>query len=384
MSKPVISLLVLFIAIAVFGGAYYVSQFFPRDQEIPEEATETAREDFKPDILNSNDSNYSVEVELVADESSEEPEEENSKSSESEEEISPKEITVSVTQKISEPVVNIPKVTIEIIKEPEIESKKINSESIVGLNCFYKHKNTGEIFNTGRGSGVIISPSGHVLTARHVVDYGFGLALGGGTQSDFDLAKASTFDRCDVGIPPKTTSLPDANLIRSVNPSTQLPVLGYTAGISGVLPPHAGKKYNEMLVMDYAILKINGLSADGPFFGVTQLPNPFAYSEVLKEKPFPPVGDEVLTYGFPGDTTFGKQATFNTLYLVGSVGVVDKVFSDGFIQTKMEISGGRSGSPLFWRGRVAGVVTAYVEGNRSLSQTLSISTMIDSIRSFLP
>jgi len=267
---------------------------------------------------------------------------------------------------------------------PALSDQKINSESIVGLNCFYRQITTGEVFNTGRGSGVIIHPQGYILTARHVVDFKFGLTLGGGTANNFQLANQSVFERCDVGIPRKETVLPDADLIRKVNPSTQLPVLGYTAQIAQPLPSYEQKSYGEMLAMDFAVLRIDGVSADGPTFGIKNLPSSFAYAKVLTERPFPPIGDEILTYGFPGDTTAGKKSAFNTLYLVGSVGKVDKIFSDGFIQTVMEISGGRSGSPLFWKGRVAGIVTSYIVGNRTLSQSLGVGVMLDKIKNFLP
>ena len=260
----------------------------------------------------------------------------------------------------------------------------IHSESIVGLNCFYRRRDTGEVFNTGRGSGVIINPRGYILTARHVVDFGFSLAAGGDTNNNQVLAAASDFERCDVGIPGPGTSLPDAGTIRSINPTTQLAVLGYTAKIATSLPPYDGKSQSELLANDYAVLGIDGISSDGPYFGITKLPSAFPFSEILREPDFPPVGDEILTYGFPGDVTSGKSAAFNTLYLVGSVGTVEAVFSDGFIQTKMEVSGGRSGSPLFWRGRVAGIVTSYLANNRAISRSLGVSVMQRQIRKFLP
>jgi hypothetical protein len=92
----------------------------------------------------------------------------------------------------------------------------------------------------------------------------------------------------------------------------------------------------------------------------------------------------ILTYGFPGDVTSGQGNFFQTLTMTGSVGQYtgldfgDKYYADTplTIHTDLEISHGRSGSPLFWRGYVIGLVMFFEDGNRTDSGSVASDAII--------
>jgi hypothetical protein len=97
---------------------------------------------------------------------------------------------------------------------------------------------------------------------------------------------------------------------------------------------------------------------------------------------------EVITYGFPGDVTSGQGNFFNTLTMTGSVGNVTEI--DGgetlypdmplTILTDMEISHGRSGSPLIWHGYVIGIVTFFLGDNRTDSGSVASDAIVKTLQ----
>ncbi|MEK7546998.1 MAG: hypothetical protein AAB536_02360, partial [Patescibacteria group bacterium] len=166
---------------------------------------------------------------------------------------------------------------------PQIE---IDPETFVGILCYFNASiiNPLDGSNIGggeisvRGSGVIVNSKGYILTNRHVI------VRDESNVSIGDLAIPGIlkykFEHCDVGQLPKGTHLPTVSEIRAINPLTRIPVLGYTAEPvydSSVLPLSG----LETGYADFAILKITGVSQDGPSFGINSVPASFPHAKLL-------------------------------------------------------------------------------------------------------
>ncbi len=274
---------------------------------------------------------------------------------------------------------------------------KIDAQTIVGILCYlhetYTNGTTGKsITDTQmvevRGSGVIIGSQGYILTNRHVVQPADETTtINDSNGNPVSITIKYDLDHCEVGQMPKGTTLPTADEIRSLNPYVQIPVLGYAAK-PVLVSPTAGRSTLEVQAADFAILKITGVTKNGPTFGVSSVPASFPYAKLLGVGDYNPVGDQVLTYGFPGDVTMGQENAFETLTMTGSVGtfkeieVGDKYYADTpvIITSHMEIAHGRSGSPLFWRGYVIGVVTYYMNNNRTDSGSVASDAILKSLQ----
>ena len=186
---------------------------------------------------------------------------------------------------------------------------------------------------------------------------------------------------------PKGTHLPTVDEIRSINPYVQIPVLGYVAQ-SVFIPPTTGRSAVEVQAADIAILQITGVSKSGPTFGVTSVPASFPYAKLLPVADYNPVNEQVVTYGFPGDVTAGQKNAFETLTMTGSVGRITRIEGgDAFykdmpliITASMEVAHGRSGSPLFWRGYVIGIVTYYTSDNRTDSGSVASDAILKALQ----
>lgn len=266
----------------------------------------------------------------------------------------------------------------------------INARSIVGLDCIYSGPN-GETAEA-RGSGVLITPDGAILTVRHLVDLKYSARLDPGSVSDY-MAQNYSLDHCDVGQVPSGSVLPSPDVIRSLNPIIPVPGLYYRAGLTYV-PQSAGLSQSEADHLDFALLKISGLSDAGKITVGVSMPASFDHSPLDRSGAMP-ASTQVLTYGYPGDVTRGMGQQFSRLYLLGSVGRVREVyggdaafFNQPFVvNTEMEVRGGRSGSPLFLNGKVVGIVTAHSADNVTDSFSVSsgaIYKIISNVISDLP
>ena len=238
-----------------------------------------------------------------------------------------------------------------IVSLPE---QPINLRTVVVLRCTFVNSQ-GEK-RRAFGSGAIISPQGHILTARHVFDLDYAYQITAGRQG----AKDYQLENCQVGQPPPGTNTPTPAEIRAINPFTTVQVFGYEAEQFFVVNNTSDWSAAEEQFFDLGVLKITGLTSDAQYFGIT-IPAAFEFSPLLADQ-VPGDGEEIITFGFPsGNPQYGGQ-----FYLQGSVGkttaiiVGDQKFKDQplGLQAQMETIAGRSGSPVFWRGSVIGIVSA--------------------------
>jgi hypothetical protein len=175
---------------------------------------------------------------------------------------------------------------------PKVNERGVNAQSLVGLICYFK-PSVGELI-TVRGSGVMISERGKILTARHNVDPKFGVTS---QSSEADIARSkATFTYCDVGQVGKSDVVPSIDVIRVSNPTIQVPVLAYRAVVD-YLPPAYGLSKKESTLFDFAILRISGLNNDAPTFGVSTIPTKFPFSPLLVNE-LPPTPSTVLRIYF--------------------------------------------------------------------------------------
>ncbi len=258
-----------------------------------------------------------------------------------------------------QPPVSLPKES----SEKTLPETPIVMSSIVVVKCSFENAATGGTI-TAFGSGAIVDSRGYVLTARHVVDMEYAYRRTGGRQG----ASGYSLKSCIVGGPDLDAHAPTPQEIRALNPFTLVNALPYRATVAFV-PNSAGKpgmSAGEGDFLDMAILKIIDVTDDAREFFGRSMPSSFPASRI-EEVAFPAPGGELLTFGFPS----GTPAYGNSFYLQGSVGAVrkyvggDALFKDEpiGILADMETIGGRSGSPIFWKGRVIGVVSAKEDGS---------------------
>lgn len=237
-----------------------------------------------------------------------------------------------------------------------------------------------------RGTGVIIDTRGYILTNKHV---GGTFVQKATTTIGYDelvLTITSKNTGCLAGGLSEDTVLPTSGQIQAFNPTARVPVLGYTVAPL-YEPTGAGWSELERSEADFTVLKITGLSPDGPTFGVASLPKEFPHAELLPLKDSFRAGAPVLSYGAPADATAAKADLFSTIYILGATGQLAKLekgnraFADVplTVRLNMEVSGGRSGSPVFWNGYVVGIVQAHKSGDKT--QTLAVAS--DAILKYL-
>ncbi len=145
---------------------------------------------------------------------------------------------------------------------------------------------------------------------------------------------------------------------------------------------------NEIAAAYFAILTVTGITKAGQAFGMTAVPSFFPYAELFPGAQYLTPGTQVVTYGFPGDITTEQGNSFETLTMTGSVGTVTEIevgdlfYADTplIILTDMDVAHGRSGSPLFWRGYVVGLVTFYIGDNQTSSGSVASEAILRALR----
>lgn len=275
--------------------------------------------------------------------------------------------------------------------------QSIDPQSILGIICdydyFFLHPLTGQRIEgktEQKGSGVIIDPRGYVITNRHVLEREDQEEQVEINEKSYSVVVRFSLRSCRAGRVPQGLVLPTKQEILTYNPSAQVPVIGYKLEKIYVRD-QSGMSEAESFIADFALLRIVGLTDEAATFGISSLPSSFGYAKLLPLKNLEIPNKEVFTYGFPGDVTEGKKSDFETLYFTGSVGRIVQIDEgDQYyigtplsIATKMEIYHGRSGSPLFWRGYVIGLVTALDSRDRTNSYSVASDVILRDIKNYL-
>lgn len=257
----------------------------------------------------------------------------------------------------------------------------IDPQTIVGIVCqFDKDEGGAQDRRMTRGSGVIATNDGYVITARSVVDLNY---LNEGLEN-YELTG------CLVGQLPASEPLPSAEAIRKINAFVRIPYLAYTADLAFVPPPGDMSEY-EKAWLDFAVLKIKGMNPDARWFGgPTALPDEFPAAPLLISE-LPKVGDSTMNFSFPSGTSIGFGADVHTLFMQGLISHVTGYWAgDGqytndlfLIENHMDTedtAGGRFGSAIFWKGYVVGIHTAKQQGSRQI-YNLAAKAVLDSMAS---
>ena len=243
--------------------------------------------------------------------------------------------------------------------DPELDLRVV-----VGLRC-YERDSIGTVLLRRKGTGVLISRSGHILTSRHLVDPDW-LALSGAEG----LAKTSgqpnnvTFDHCDVALPDSPHTPTDMQ-IRLINP--QLP-LGFFLFVSHRVftPTTTNLSDGEKKLLDFALLKIDGPTPEAQLVPDAPKYSPDHFPFVRLTETLPTEQTEVVTFGYPAEAGLSAGSRFGEFYLKGSIEQVisygrgDEHFRETPLMAELRaesgIFGGRSGSPIFYRGNVFALI----------------------------
>lgn len=266
-------------------------------------------------------------------------------------------IKVVDLEKAAQEAPPLPQVSLDVteIKFEPAKPTDINPQTIVGIVCEFYNPETRET-RTTRGSGVIVTEDGHILTARSIVDLNY---LNEGLE-DFAIKN------CLVGSLPQSEPLPSEESIKNINAFVRIPLLPFTAE-AFYIPKEEGLSAYEKSWLDFSILQINDLNPDAKFFGITKLPEKFPYAPILISD-IPKVDETVLSFGFPSGTTIGHQADIRTLFIQGLLSHItnywagDKRYEEDLFMVETHLdtedtAGGRFGSPIFWKGYIIGVHT---------------------------
>jgi|GEM_PF-2237392 len=265
--------------------------------------------------------------------------------------------------------VAIPITRITPIEEPAlppvlqtvVNETPIDLRSVVAIACVFKNASNAQV--TIYGSGVVINADGYILTARHVVDMGYTYRITDGKQGLLNY----TLDSCRIAIPANTLKTPTPTEIRTLNPFTPVTEFTYEAQLAFVPPEpsSSGMSDNEYRFIDSALLRITSTT-----LGV--MPRSFIASP-MKITELPNTADEIVSFGFPsGIPSYGTN-----FYLQGSVGEIQDIVGGNQLfknqpvgmTLTLETIGGRSGSPVFWRGYVVGVISSKQDHSRNTAVT---------------
>ena len=236
------------------------------------------------------------------------------------------------------------------IAPEKLSPRPVNPRTVVLVRCVFK---SGDREVGGAlGSGVVISPEGHILTAAHIL------------KPENDDAEKWKLDACSI-------AATDADLA---------PIDAYAAGNQRFIPAEVVYEPNDALYhnghdLDFAILKIRDSSL--PFVSMVR--------GLISLQP----GDEVLALGYPGMET-GLQALErydgiydNLFWFTDSLCSKSEVVKTCgtryrtkrhkatykplyFKKTELGIytsfiRGGFSGGPMFYQGNLIGILVTTIE-----------------------
>ncbi len=280
---------------------------------------------------------------------------------------------------------------IEESKQYYLEPQAISLRSIVGIQCNFEN-DKGDKFSY-RGSGVFIHPDGYILTVRHLIDPEW--TKWAYDDQDIDI-NYNRFIDCYVRF---------LHSEREISPTDQSPYgffdlhktfsgqqYDFNAEIT-YLPDNSELSEYENKQLDYAILKTTEkntakyFSNESPkiYHSPILMANVEQWISQIK-------GQKVLIPGYAyqaiGAAAFEQYRLLTKDATVLNIFKGDKAFKENpfIIETKMhpDAFGGRSGSPIFYKGYIIGVfqgkyipepnTSSFIKGNQT-----TISAIINNL-----
>lgn len=286
----------------------------------------------------------------------------------------PNKITSSGIIKNNENLQNNEKSQQPQIEQPLLIPKDIDLQSIVSIYCEFEDK-FGKIIVITRGSGVIIDPNyGYILTNRHVVDqiytnwvYGDSDNIGNVYLKNNEC-KIYFFDNGESisYIPQKKYSFYDINAW-SGN-------YDFTAQLVLVPSTNDGFSISEIANLDFALLKFKEWDTAFKYSFGRKPPSSLHYSPIFSGSV--PLNEELVIPGFATQVIGDEIQTFDTSRLTIKNGILvgktigDQKYADETIELTLkydpDMIGGRSGSPIFWKGYIVGLLkTGWAPNSKS-------------------
>ncbi len=260
-----------------------------------------------------------------------------------------------------------------------VPAGSIAPQSVVGVLCTYRWGNRTQLM---KGSGVIVSSQGYVLTARHIVDprWTYDVYQSTLNAEQRDMYMNAVLDHCEIGLPEQGTALPGGGDIRRLNPGTLITGHFQYRAEPYFLPGRNGLSASEYNTADFAVLKVSGPVPNCSSWNrECNLAGAFPYTPVMTTPLPAAASDEILSYGYPSTPGVNDAASnFMAFYLKGAVGTVGMYLSGdqrfagmpmNFSFDAQDIHNGRSGSPIFHRGKVVGILY----GSTSSQQSFNLS-----------
>ena len=237
----------------------------------------------------------------------------------------------------------------------------IELNSIVAIRCSFS--NASGTKEEVRGSGIISSSEGYVITNRHIVDREWAARVLGEPDPGYHevpdecVGELLDFSRTISPIPQATYPF---------SPYPYFDVEFYPSNWDMRFevvfrPSGSGASAAEENALDFAVLKVKEWNLQKYTQGRTI---PTLHAAPFLASVLPGVGEWTLIPGYAfqaiGENSFDTFRLLITTYVFSGAAYGDQKYTEipmSLIATteSPDISGGRSGSPMFWRGYVVGL-----------------------------
>src|SRR3989344_357451 len=260
----------------------------------------------------------------------------------------------------------------------------VDLRTVVGVQCNFKNGRGDK--GLVRGSGVIVSSDGHILTNRHVVDskWAAGAYEGQGLGEDYIL------QGCEIRIFPSEQSISSED--RYPYPFFDLnAVSGFQFDFNARLehlPEEKGLSETELKRLDYAILKITDKNPS-KYFSKDIVPIHHAPLLLMSSEQVLQIGKgnrvviPVYAYQATGDGAFSDYRLLTKDAILSEIYAGDGAFQDipFILETDVlpDAYSGRSGSPIFYNGYVIGVFQSRIIPKPNVSEYKGNQTSISAI-----
>lgn len=295
-----------------------------------------------------------------------------------------KKVNSDIPIAIPTPVItqSVPSTTPSIVS-PDVKEREITLEAVVSLACYFNSSDESLHYRMRiSGSGVIISPDGYILTARHIVDQQYTAWAYQETLTKEQIHDHSilTLDYCEVGTPSIR-----ADRIKAVEVSYMKPPYQFIAHPIFVPSQNNLSEYEEKF-LDFAILKIDGLNPQfSTYSPIYKLPDNFLYNQFLNE--LPAIGENIVSYTYPALYAGLYNRPDEYISLRRHEGKILKYHTiDSNENMLFDLSSdseypGSSGGPVFFKGHLIGII---ISGETNVfHRAVSMPTIIKFFRPFL-